>query len=101
MLNINVPNDLIKNIRGFKITRRGIRKYTDRVTSIRTPFGEDVYWIAGKQQDTEEEGTDVTAVNEGYISVTPLHLDMTQYDLLAEMRSQELDKKLGRSLNMI
>ena len=101
MLNINVPNDLLKNIKGFKITHRGIRKYLDRVTCIKTPFGDDVYWIAGNRQDNTEEGTDVTAVNEGYISVTPLQLDMTQYDLVVEMRLQELDKKLGRSLNMI
>jgi len=101
MLNVNVPNAFIKNVKGFKITHRGFRKYTDRVTSIKTPFGGDAYWIAGKPQDGEEEGTDVTSVNEGYISVTPLQLDMTQYGFLGEMRSQELDKKLARSLNMI
>ena len=101
MLNVNVPNDLIKNVKGFKITHRGIRKYMDRVTCIKTPYGGDAYWIAGKPQDGMEEGTDVTAVNEGYISVAPLQLDMTQYDLLVEMRSQELDKKLARSLKMI
>jgi len=101
MLNVNVPNDLIRNVKGFKMTHRGIRKYQDRVTCIKTPYGGDAYWIAGKPEDGVEAGTDVAAVNEGYISVTPLHLDMTQYDLLVEMRSQEIDKKLARSLNMI
>ena len=101
MLNINVPNEFIKNIKGFKITHRGIRKYVDRVTGIKTPFGGDAYWIAGKPQDHEEEESDVTSVNQGFISVTPMHLDMTQYDLLVEMRSQDIDKKLGRALKMI
>ena len=100
MLNVNVPNALIKNIKGFKITFRGVRKYLDRVTSIKTPFGGDAYWIAGKPQETEEEGTDVSAVNEGYISVTPLQLDLTQYDVLVEMQSQEMDKKLAHSLRL-
>ncbi|MCL2684386.1 MAG: 5'/3'-nucleotidase SurE [Synergistaceae bacterium] len=101
MLNVNVPNDLIRNIKGFRITHRGIRKYVNKVTSLKTPFGGDAYWIAGKPQDEMEDGTDVTAVNEGYISVTPLQLDLTQYDLLREMRSREIDIILARSLNMV
>ena len=101
MLNVNVPNEFIKNIRGFKITNRGIRKYKDRVTSIKTPFGSDAYWISGKPHDSEIEDSDVTSVNEGYISVTPMHLDMTQYDVLVEMRLQDLDKTLGRALKII
>jgi 5'-nucleotidase len=102
MLNLNVPNDFIKNVKGFKMTHRGIRKYKDSATHIKTPSGSDAYWITGKSpQEREEEGSDVTAVNNGYISVTPLQLDMTQYDLLAEMRAQEIDKTFARSLKMI
>jgi 5'-nucleotidase len=101
MLNVNVPNDLIKNIKGFKITQRGIRKYVERITHIKDPSGNDAYWISGKHVDTAEEGTDVTAVNDGYISVTPLHLDMTQYDMMVEMRSQDIDKKLAKALNIL
>jgi 5'-nucleotidase len=100
MLNVNVPNELIKNLKGFKITQRGSRKYVDRITCVRDPYGNDVYWIAGKAREMSEEGTDVTAVNEGYVSVSPLHLDMTQYDLMVEMRSLDLDKKLAKSLNL-
>ncbi|MDR3076108.1 MAG: 5'/3'-nucleotidase SurE [Synergistaceae bacterium] len=101
MLNVNVPNDLIKNIKGFKITQRGNRKYLDRITCAKDPYGNDAYWIAGKASEKDEEGTDVTAVRDGYVSVTPLQLDMTQYDLLVEMRSQDIDKKLSRSMNLI
>jgi 5'-nucleotidase len=100
MLNVNVPNELIKNVKGFRITQRGIRKYVDRITCVKDPYGNDIYWIAGKPLEKMEDGTDVTAVNEGYVSVTPLHLDMTQYDLLVEMRSNDFDKKMAGSLNL-
>jgi 5'-nucleotidase len=101
MLNVNVPNELIKNIKGFKITQRGHRKYTGRVTNAKDPNGGDIYWIAGRPSDTHEEGSDVTAVTDGYISVTPLHLDMTRYDLLADMRDRNVDTTLAKSLNLV
>jgi 5'-nucleotidase len=99
-LNVNVPNELIKNIKGFKITQRGNRKYVDRITNMKDPYGNDTYWIAGRSVEEHEEGTDITAVKDGYVSVTPLQLDMTQYDILVEMRSRDVDKKFAKTLNM-
>ena len=100
MLNVNVPNCLLRSLKGFKMTRRGVRKYMNRVTHIKTPFGGDAYWIAGTPENVAEEGTDVTAVDEGYVSVTPLHLDMTHNALLEEMRSRGVENDLARSMNM-
>jgi 5'-nucleotidase len=100
LLNVNVPNLLIKSIKGFMLTKRGHRRYVDKITSMKDPRGNDSYWIAGKTEEGCEEGTDVTAVNEGYVSVTPVRLDMTDYAFLDEMRSQGLDDKFAKAINL-
>jgi 5'-nucleotidase len=100
LLNVNVPNDPIKNIKGFKITRRGRREYVDKITCVKDPRGSDAYWITGTIKDEMEEGTDVTAVNDGYVSVTPIRMDMTDYETLDELRSQALDEKLSLALRL-
>jgi 5'-nucleotidase len=100
LLNVNVPNELIKNIKGFKLTRRGKREYVGKITCMKDPHGNDGYWVGGEISDERLEGTDVTAVNDGYVSVTPINLDMTDYALLEEMRSRSLDQKFDKSLNI-
>jgi 5'-nucleotidase len=100
LLNVNVPNVLVKDIKGFKLTQRGKREYIDKVKYMKDPHGNDSYWIVGEISDERREGTDVTAVNDGYVSVTPISMDMTDYDLLVEMRSGALDKKFDKSLNI-
>ena len=98
LLNVNVPNEPIKNIKGFKITRRGHREYTDKITRVKDPRGNDVYWITGTIKDEMEDGTDVTAVNDGYVSVTPIRMDITDYAALDELRSLSLCEKLSQAL---
>jgi 5'-nucleotidase len=100
LLNVNVPNDLIKKIKGFKITKRGRRRYVDKITRMKDPNGADAYWIAGKSEDVHEEGTDVTAVTDGYVSVTPIRMDMTDYDLLDKLRSADAASALAKTLNL-
>ncbi|MDR1651339.1 MAG: 5'/3'-nucleotidase SurE [Synergistaceae bacterium] len=100
MLNVNVPNELIKKIRGFKAAKCGRREYTGKITYMKDPHGNDSYWIADNTKDWREDGTDAVAISEGYISVTPIKLDMTDYALLDEMRSDRLDEKLSKSLNI-
>ena len=100
LLNVKVPNELIKNIKGFKLTQRGKREYINKITCVKDPRGNDSYWVAGEISDERNEGTDVTAVNDGYVSVTPISMDMTDYDLLVDMRSGSLDKKFDKFLNI-
>ena len=100
LLNVNVPNELIRNIKGFKVTRRGIRKYRDKFTCMKDPRGKDCYWIAGRIEDKLQEGTDVTAVADGYVSVTPIHMDMTHYEMLGEMIDAGVAAKLSEKLNI-
>lgn len=92
LLNVNVPNLPADQIKGVLVTRQGLRKYRDELMKRLDPRGRPYYWIAGEPEDElEEEGTDVWAVRNGYISVTPLHLDLTAHGMLERLREWELD----------
>ncbi|SRR5579871_4881753 len=90
-LNVNVPNVAAGRLRGVEITRQGTRRYVNRLEKRSDPRGRDYYWLTGSADDEPGgEGTDVCAVAEGWISVTPLRLDMTHDRLDAELRSWNL-----------
>ncbi len=75
LLNANVP---LGPPRGLKLTRLGVRRYTEGMVEQRDPRGRTIYWIGGGEPVWEAiPGTDFHEVGEGFISVTPLHLDMT------------------------
>ena len=86
LLNVNVPR---KPARGYRITKLGKRSYGSEVVVNVDPRGRKYYWIGGAQSKHEDiPGSDCNAVfGEGLVSVTPLHLDLTEYKLLDEMRS--------------
>jgi len=83
ILNVNVPDLPWQDIRGFKATRLGARHKSEGVIEQKDPRGESVYWVGppGEEQDAGE-GTDFHAVRNGFISVTPLQIDLTRYDSL-------------------
>lgn len=83
ILNVNVPDRPLSAIRGFKTTRLGYRHRSEPVVKAHDPRGRPVYWIgpAGPQQDAGP-GTDFHAVAEGYVSVTPLQIDLTRHAAL-------------------
>ncbi len=77
-LNINIPNIPYGAVRGFMVTRLGKRVYNDTVIERIDPRGGTYYWIGGNSDGFELiEGTDFYAVENGYVSVTPLDLDAT------------------------
>jgi len=76
LLNVNVP---VGEIRGVAFTRLGRRRYNQSIVEKLDPRGRKYYWIAGTPEWDEEEGTDFHALSHGNISVTPLHLDLTDY----------------------
>jgi 5'-nucleotidase len=98
LLNINVPNVLIRDIRGFMLTSRGKRDYRNKFTCLKDPRGRDCYWIGGDIHDELADGTDVTAVSEGYVSITPVYLDMTSYSFLYDMKASGVEETLSKSL---
>jgi len=81
LLNVNVPAPKDgQPIRGFALTRMGRRRYGDAIVEKVDPRGKKYYWIGGEELEfVQEEGTDFHAVRQGLISVTPIHLDLTNY----------------------
>ncbi len=80
-LNVNVPALPVEQMRGYAVTRQGKRRYGDAIVEKVDPRGRKYYWIGGDDLGyVRAEGTDCTAVEAGYISVTPLHLDLTNYE---------------------
>jgi 5'-nucleotidase len=87
LLNINVPNVKMDSIKGIKFTRQGKRVYDDAVHDILDPNGNPHYWIGGGEPSWEEgTDTDIQAVQRGYVSITPIHLDLTNYEALQLLR---------------
>lgn len=83
LLNVNVP---ARTPRGVALTRLGHRVYSEKIVAQTDPRGRPHYWIgAGEPQWEALEGTDMAAVHEGYVSVTPLHLDLTNHAGLAQL----------------
>jgi 5'-nucleotidase len=81
LLNVNVPNISEDEIKGVQITRLGKRIYSDKLIERTDPRGRKYYWIGDSQPPTahREEGTDATAVEDGYVSITPIHMDLTSF----------------------
>jgi len=83
LLNVNMPPRPAKDIKGVRLTRLGRRVYTGSVAPMKDPWGRDIYWIGGGSAAwTGDENSDFAAIADGYISVTPLHLDLTHFDAL-------------------
>ncbi|MBI3188535.1 MAG: 5'/3'-nucleotidase SurE [Gammaproteobacteria bacterium] len=86
ILNVNVPDLPWEQIKGFKATRLGARHKSAGVIEQHDPRGIPIYWVGppGNEQDAGE-GTDFHAVRNGYVSVTPLQIDLTRYDSLPKL----------------
>ncbi len=80
ILNVNVPDVPFEQLRGFRATRLGNRHRAEPVVRAKDPKGRPIYWVgpAGPEQDAGP-GTDFHAVGNGYVSVTPLQIDLTRY----------------------
>jgi len=90
LLNINVPNLPIAEIRGTTLTRLGKRIYHQMTVERVDPRGKRYYWIGGGEPDWErEEGTDFDAIDRNLVSITPLHLDLTDYSSLEKLKAME------------
>ena len=88
ILNVNVPNLPIDEIRGYQSTRLGQRHKAEPVIKAFDPRGNQVYWVgpAGPEQDAGP-GTDFYAINHGYVSVTPLKIDLTHHQAVTDLNN--------------
>src|SRR6056297_237870 len=86
ILNVNVPDISWDEIRGFQTTRLGHRHRSENVIPIDDPRGRPFYWIGPPGGESDNgPGTDFNAVRSGYVSVTPIHVDLTRYQALDQV----------------
>jgi 5'-nucleotidase len=92
ILNVNFP---VSDFKGVKVTRLGKRVYSEGVVERLDPRGRKYYWIGGDPPTWHPgEGTDFEAVQNGYVSITPLHLDLTHHDSIPRLKP--LEELLGQ-----
>ncbi len=83
LLNVNIPAVKAADVKGVKLTRLGRRVFSDSLTPMKDPWGRQIYWIGGGSAAwSGSDDSDFRAVKDGYISITPLHLDLTAKDRL-------------------
>jgi 5'-nucleotidase len=91
LLNVNLPPIAGDRIRGIQVTTLGSRVFSESLMNTKDPWGRKMYWIGGGQIEWSGSAeSDFLAVRDGYISVTPLHVDLTNYDLLEAVRGWRL-----------
>ncbi|MEW6723569.1 MAG: 5'/3'-nucleotidase SurE [Bacillota bacterium] len=92
LLNINVPALPEEEVAGWAVTRLGTRNYQNRFQQRVDPRGRTYYWLAGELLDEEDlPDTDVQAIRDNLVSVTPVHLDLTKHDLLEKVAGLKLN----------
>ena len=91
LFNVNIPAVPPEEIVGIRVTSLGRRRYADSITRADDPMGREYFWIGGGVVHwTGDEDSDFQAVADGYVSVTPLHLDLTNHALLEDVRAWDL-----------
>ena len=90
--NVNLPDRAADEIEGIRVTSLGRRIYLDSLTRSRDPRGREYFWIGGGESRWRgREDSDFRAVQAGYVSLTPLHLDLTDFRLIEEVRAWSLE----------
>ena len=88
LINVNFPDVAAADVRGFKVVRQGLHELDDTLEERTDPRGAPYYWIGAQlpAAGTGKRGTDMSALDEGYIAVTPLHMDLTHRRTLSWLR---------------
>ena len=95
LLNVNIPPLTVDEIQGVRITRQARSRWEETFQERVDPFDRPYYWLAGQFVNLDEgDNTDIEAVEAGYVSVTPLHHDMTAHEHLAAMQDWSGDLKV-------
>ncbi len=92
LLNINVPDLPEEEIKGVRLTKQGNSRWNDFYEERIDPYGVEYYWLTGEMDFKDEElDRDAYALLNGYVSVTPIHFDLTDYAMFDKMRNWSLD----------
>ncbi|MEW6409158.1 MAG: 5'/3'-nucleotidase SurE [Nitrospirota bacterium] len=90
LLNVNIPNLPLSEINGVRVTGQGKRIYGDILTEMSDPTGKKHFWIGGNRLSWEKaEDTDFDAIEKNAISITPIHLNLTNYSAIEYLRHWE------------
>ncbi len=93
LINVNSPDLPENEIKGVRLATQGDRQYVDRLEKRLDPMNKPYYWLGGKLHDKEApDGSDVRAVGDGYIAVTPIHLDLTSHAFLRDLRAWDIER---------
>ena len=88
LLNVNVPNLPLKEIKGIQLTRMGRSRFVEEFDRRTDPRGNVYYWMGGKMEMIDQNGgTDIQALEEGYVSCTPIWFDLTHKEALPAMKN--------------
>jgi 5'-nucleotidase len=97
LLNVNVPAIPEKEIRGAMVTRQGKTRWDDRFEIRRDPNNKEYYWLTGNLEIIDHgKDTDQIAIMNKYVSITPIHYDLTDYKFLATMQKWKINKFLKK-----
>ena len=92
ILNVNLPDIPAAEVQGVRVTKLGNRFFSGSLTRMNDPWGREVFWIGGGEITwTGDAESDHQAVADGYISITPLHMDLTSYSVFDAVRSWSLE----------
>ena len=87
VLNVNVPDLPLEQIKGIKITRLGKRHQAELIEKSVDPRGRNIYWVGPPGEIADAgEGTDFFAIENGYVSITPLKIDLTATEQLSNLQ---------------
>lgn len=94
-LNINVPAVPKDEIKGIQVTQQGMAKYEENYHVREDPYNRQYYWLTGKKINVETDiQVDDAAINQNYISVTPVHYNLTSFDFLDELKSHNFNEQI-------
>jgi 5'-nucleotidase len=96
MLNVNVPDVSEKDIAGIILTKQGKSKWDDIYEERKDPYNREYYWLTGKllEVDTDSD-IDQVAIKKNYVSITPIHFDLTDYETFDKMKSWKVENLLN------
>lgn len=96
MLNVNVPNLPEKDIAGILVTKQGKSKWDDIYEKRVDPYGRNYYWLTGNLFELDHDiEFDQAAIKKNYVSITPVHFDLTDYQVYSEMKSWKIENLLN------
>jgi 5'-nucleotidase len=92
LLNVNIPDLPEDKIKGIKLTRQGTTSWNDYYEERTDPYGGKYYWLKGEMDISDkDDDRDIIAINDGYVSITPVHFDLTDFTMFETMKSWDFN----------